>query len=410
MIEFIAVHQVYFMSNRLQLFRERMAAFEGAANPQHAVASGYYVNAPGKLFAEGISNRIALRPASSHLLIGGVGSGKTTQLLVACENLKKIGDIYSIYIDVSLYTDISKIVGGVLTAIAGLEISKLMRDSTNFEINAKINLIHQLAYGSSRKVRLEIPFSSAFPGVQFEERKYPGIIPAKKNSDPQVKLINAVRQLAAFVKDSYGHIVLLFDGLDRLDDSKIFPEILDDVKAISNADIGVVIVGPLTSLYGENSFSIESYLDYFYHQPCFDVENDPEAYKFFKQILQGRSQDNFIEEVVIDLLIKFSGGILRDLINLTQASIEETYMSGDERLGVTHVSTAIESFGKAQLLGLDDEELEIMRKTFEIENFKVRTSKDIKLLVTRRIIEYRYPKTRYVVHPTLIPIIEQIYA
>jgi hypothetical protein len=29
------------MSNRLKLFRERMAAFEGAANPSEAIESGY---------------------------------------------------------------------------------------------------------------------------------------------------------------------------------------------------------------------------------------------------------------------------------------------------------------------------------------------------------------------------------
>ena len=108
------------MSNRLQIFRERMAAFEGAANPQEAIENGYYDSAPGKLLAEKLSARVALRPASSHLLIGGIGSGKTTQLLVACQILKEIGDIYPIYIDVSLYTDIYKINPGVLTTIAGV--------------------------------------------------------------------------------------------------------------------------------------------------------------------------------------------------------------------------------------------------------------------------------------------------
>ena len=95
-----------------------MAAFEGAANPQEAIENGYYVRAPGKLLAEKLSARVALRPASSHLLIGGIGSGKTTQLLVACQRLKEIGDIYPIYIDVSLYAGISKITSGVLTTIA----------------------------------------------------------------------------------------------------------------------------------------------------------------------------------------------------------------------------------------------------------------------------------------------------
>jgi type IV secretory pathway ATPase VirB11/archaellum biosynthesis ATPase len=87
------------MSNRLKLFRERMAAFEGAANPSEAIESGYYVHAPGKLLVDNISNRIALRPSSSHLLLGGIGSGKTTQLLVACQQINEIEDIHAIYVD-----------------------------------------------------------------------------------------------------------------------------------------------------------------------------------------------------------------------------------------------------------------------------------------------------------------------
>lgn len=95
---------------------------------------------------------------------------------------------------------------------------------------------------------------------------------------------------------------------------------------------------------------------------------------------------------------------------MTQASIEETYLSGDDRLQEKHVLTAVNSFGKAQLLGITDEELEILRRTFETKKFVPVKNQNVKLLVTRRILEYRYPKTRYVVHPAIQPIIEQIYA
>ncbi|MFN4878340.1 MAG: hypothetical protein ACK5GT_18055 [Aphanizomenon sp.] len=135
------------MSNRLKLFRERMAAFEGAANPSEAIESGYYVHAPGKLLVDTISGRIALRPSSSHLLLGGIGSGKTTQLLVACQQINEIEDTHAIYVDVSLYTDISQITSGVLTAIAGVELAKLIEDSEDENIIQSIDSIHTLANG-----------------------------------------------------------------------------------------------------------------------------------------------------------------------------------------------------------------------------------------------------------------------
>ncbi len=83
------------MSNRLQFFRERMAAFEANADPQKAIVRGYYVNQPQKSLADTLANRVALRPASTHILAGGIGSGKTTQLLVAKDKINEIGDTYA---------------------------------------------------------------------------------------------------------------------------------------------------------------------------------------------------------------------------------------------------------------------------------------------------------------------------
>lgn len=385
-----------------------MAAFEGAANPQEAIESGYYVHAPGKLLAEKLSARVALRPASSHLLIGGIGSGKTTQLLVACEKLKEIGDIYPIYIDVSLYTDISKITPRVLTAIAGIEISKLLKDSKDSNIQASINEIHKISYGYSEKVNITQKILSHRNNIQYEATKYQGTIPSKRSKS---NLVNAAKKILSYASESYGNIVLLFDGLDRLNDYKIFSEIIDmDVEYLSSLNIGFVIVGPLSSIYRYNNTPIENSLDYFYRQPCFDVENDSEAYNFFIQILKARSQDDFLRETAIDLLVKFSGGILRDLINLTQAAIEETYISGDEKILKKYVLNAVESLGKSQILGLSNDELEVLKIIMKKGQFIPRTDQDIKLLATRRIIEYIYPKQRYAVHPAIVPIIEQIYA
>ncbi|MEO0843979.1 MAG: hypothetical protein AAF063_34610, partial [Cyanobacteria bacterium J06643_5] len=351
------------MSNRLQIFRERMAAFEGAANPQEAIENGYYVRAPGKLLAEKLSARVALRPASSHLLIGGIGSGKTTQLLVACEKLKEIGDIYPIYIDVSLYTDISQITPGVLIAITGIELSKLLKDSKDSNIQFNITEIRKIAYGYSEKVNLSQLNSNHISNTQYEKIKHQGIIPSKHiNYFEKINLISVVRKLISYVADSYENIVLLFDGLDRLSDDKTFSKIIDsDIKFISENKIGIVLVGPLSCIYRYNSNPIENYLDYFYRQPCFDIENDSEAYNFFVEILKARSQDNFIEESAIDLLVKYSGGILRDLVNLTQSAIEETYILGDEKASNKYVLNAIESLGKSQILGLSNDELEILQ-------------------------------------------------
>ena len=394
------------MSNRLKLFRERMAAFEGAANPSEAIESGYYVHAPGKLLVDNISNRIALRPSSSHLLLGGIGSGKTTQLLVAYQQINQIEDIYAIYIDVSEYTDISKITTGVLTAIAGLEIAKLIQDSKDKNIIQSVESIRDLANGYASYNYDEYPE----PHEYDEPIIVKGIIPKKSEGyGISVELVKTVSELTKYTSEKYGNLVLLFDGLDRLDDARMFMQIVfSDAKAISSAGIGLVLVGSLTAIYGNYHDTINKSLDYFYYQPFFDVENDPEAYNFFEKIIQTRSSEDFIEASAIKALIHFSGGVLRDFITLTQASIEETYLSGEDKVQEQQVLKAVDSTGRNQLLGISDNELKIIKQILQTGTFIPRTDEDLRLLVRRVILEYRYPKLRYAVHPAMKPLIQQI--
>lgn len=380
-----------------------MAAFEGAAEPSKAIESGYYVQAPVNLLVDDISARVALRPFSSHLLIGGIGSGKTTQLLVACQKINEIEDIHAVYVDVSLDIDISKISSGVLTAIVGLELAKLIQDSEDNNIQADIRLIRNLAYG------YECYADDDFDDYDSSLIQIKGIIPKKSEGyGINIDLIKAVHDLARATSLKYGNIVFLFDGMDRLNDTETFIQILSsDAKAISSMGIGLVLVGPLTAIYNDYRDTVKKTLGhYFYYQPFFDVDNDADAYKFFEKVLQNRSSENFIEASAIKALIHFSGGVLRDFINLIQISIEETYLSGNDNVTVSHVLTAVDSFSRQQLLGISDNELKIIEQTMNTEKFIPRTNEDLRLLVRRIILEYRYPKLRHSVHPAIRAVIE----
>ncbi|WP_104387991.1 hypothetical protein [Cuspidothrix issatschenkoi] len=394
------------MSNRLKLFRERMAAFEGAADPSAAIESGYYVHAPGKLLVDEISARIALRPSSSHLLLGGIGSGKTTQLLVACKQINEIEDTHAIYVDVSLYTYISKITTGVLTAIAGLELANLMKDSKDDNVIQSIDLIRKLAHGYTYYD------DGYYYGPDYDEQliSVKGIIPKKvEGYGINSELVETVNKLAKCASENYGNLVILFDGLDRINDIKTFMQLVfSDAKAISSAGIGLVLVGPITAIYSNYRDTVDKILDYFYYQPFFDIENDQDAYNFFEEIIKNRSSEDFIEESAMKALIQFSGGVLRDFIAITQASLEETYISGDEKLQEKQVLKAVDSTGRNQLLGLSDNELKIIKQMLKNKKFIPITDEDLRLLVKRVILEYRYPKLRYAVHPAIKPLIQQI--
>jgi hypothetical protein len=93
---------------------------------------------------------------------------------------------------------------------------------------------------------------------------------------------------------------------------------------------------------------------------------------------------------------------------LTQASIEETYLSGEDQVGQKQVLKAVDSFSRSQLLGVSDKELIILDQVIKTKTFIPRTDEDLRLLVRRLILEYREPKISYAVHPAIKQILEQI--
>jgi hypothetical protein len=67
-------------------------------------------------------------------------------LLVACQQINEIEDTHVIYyVDLSLYTYISKINTDALTEIAGLELAELIKDSEDDNFIQSIDLIRKLA-------------------------------------------------------------------------------------------------------------------------------------------------------------------------------------------------------------------------------------------------------------------------
>lgn len=396
------------MSNRLKFFREQMAAFEGAVDPQRAIESGYYVPEPRKSVSELISRRIALRPFSTHLLLGGIGSGKTTQLLVTCERIQKeVEDIYPYYVDVSLHIDITKISVGVLTTIIGVLISRLLQDSEDETIKEDINLIKNIAYGYSEYID---PYIDSYNSYEHDHDfvYHKGIL-TKASHEQKSELLQAINRLDKVVAQKYGDIVFLVDGLDRLDDTESFLKLVTaDLQDLSDIGVGLVIVGPLQAFYENRQETLERAVSYFDYRSCFDVEYDPDAHAFFEKILETRASEGFIEESAIQSIIHYSGGVLRDLINLAQASIEEAYLADCDNLQKSHVETSVTAFGKAKLLGVSDEELNILKNMLTENTFIPRTDEDVRLLITGRILEYRYPRRRYIVHPSILPVL-QIY-
>jgi hypothetical protein len=397
-------------SDRLTRFRQYMAAFEGAADPVKSIEHGHYVHAPGQLLVDQISGRIALRPNSTHLLVGGIGSGKTTQLLVAQKQLEAVEDLIVCYVDVSRYTDISRIEPGVLMTIVGLELHNRLPQELRGSVSDATETLRKSGYGYAETKEIQFRRSRIHDlpeKVQSERIEHKGLF--TQVADRRIK--ESVREiLAALIRYNKKKIIFFCDGLDRLEDVDRFAKIIrSDIQSLKQLGIGLLVVGPMLFTHSEDQ-DAKDLIDYPYYQPCFDVEQDQDARTFLTDIILTRlPKPDFFEDGVIDRLVQQSGGVLRDLVTLTQAAIEEAYLAGDETLDLTHVEKAVQSLA-SRMLRISEKEIVVLRNQLKGENFILGTPESFKLLSSRQVLEYRYPTVRYAVHPAIVPLLQPVAA
>ncbi len=403
------------MKNRLELFREQIAAFDGAADPLGAIDKGYFIEEPHQSSTNTLLKRISLKPQSKILLIGGIGSGKTTQLLKLQQIFQQtpaVG-IYPLYIDITEYTKPNALEVGTLDAIVALELMSILEQNGVQLDEDRKKSIQKFAYGYTVTEDRPDPLkdllnsyrrfgatsqNSLFPPMT---RRVAGILnshPPSSNSSS--RLAQVISSLLEDFRNKFQQMpYFFFDGLDRVDEAKKFIGMASsDLQA---SEIGFTIVGAVSLLYGSFINSIDSIFNYIEYRSAFDVDRDEEAHTFFERVLLARSSRDFFDKDALEYLISLSGGILRDLINLAQESIQEAYLADAEIVDREHVGKAVRSMGRAKMLGLDGEQYSTL-VNFNNNILTVPTSpEEIYLLSGGRILEYRFPERRFDLHPVL---------
>src|ERR1700722_6039409 len=67
------------------------------------------------------ANTAELTRGSQMALVGGIGSGKTTELLLTQKEPSRHSDAINVYVDLADYTDLSEIGAGAILATAGFQ-------------------------------------------------------------------------------------------------------------------------------------------------------------------------------------------------------------------------------------------------------------------------------------------------
>jgi hypothetical protein len=356
-----------------------------------------------------LANTAELTRGSQMALVGGIGSGKTTELLLTQKELARHSDAVNIFVDMAEHADLSEISTGAILATAGIRLYRhLSKEADNRKLPDAVRTawlkLRELAYGKTDWVQpydYEPDSDDLHQAVRVE---VPGVmrrrLPALRR---QVVEILGQFLIIASALEPEAQTTLLVDGLDRLIKPELFRQFAEqDLQALKGTKISVIIVAPLLFLYDKSRF-LQDYFDSVKHIPA---AADPQRSDFLRQILQRRGAPDLMDPTQITSVAKYSGGVLRDLLTLARSSAEYAYRDDENRIGRRHVNAAIKQLGNRYLAGLGNNQKRLLRRLAEDGEFPVENTIAKELLVNRQVLEYfKGGLESFAVHPALAKVL-----
>jgi hypothetical protein len=392
-----------------------MQAFNPAAPARSVIDAGLVrADLHHSLYAN-LAGRADLESGSQQLIVGGIGSGKTTELLLAAKWLQEQGNARPFYIDVTADTDLSGLNSGALLASFGIHLTRqLSRDSKIGEGQMAVATdVREFAYGKTKRIWVSLEDQdgpdpdddySEDPAGYFAFHQVPGKLkpPLPVLQRDISEIYKPLAQLVDIGRDAYGEIVIILDGLDRLLQPEKFLSVAhQDFRLFRQLNVSVIATAPISILYGVGR-DISEQFDRIQHIPA--LLSDPED-DFLFSVLEKRGALKLMSSDEANTLCASSGGVLRDLISLARDGAEESYISGHDLITSDDVLKVVRQLGSSYLRGLGQGALDVVLALQKTKVFDPQKPANVELLVTRRVLEYS--STDFRPHPALLAVVQR---
>jgi hypothetical protein len=414
--------------SRRERFRRYMKAFNPTAPARGVIKDGLVLEDLHRSLYQTLAARADLEPGSQQLVIGGIGSGKTTELLLAENWLSSQGLSIPRYIDITAETDLSSLTSGSLLAALGLDLIRLINiidkgDVRSASIDTKLqtakNGLRDFALGKTTRTWVEEEYGYEPDEGGYDDEPVPPAgyyrtetIPGKL-APPVPRLSKDVQGIREPLEVALQHVtarggqkrdlVVLFDGLDRLiTPEKFWSVAFQDLKILKQLKVSVLATAPLAVLY--EGREIAEYFDRVHHLAALPTEGPQQAQ--LESVLLRRGGELLLSKQQMTDLSMGSGGVLRDLITLARDSAEEAYIAGGDNVSDTEIESAILQLGTSYLRGLTARQRNRLRAIQKTKEYDFSEDNDMELLATRRVLEYSV--TEFGVHPALRRVLEKL--
>lgn len=354
------------------------------------------------------ANAAELSRGTQMALVGGIGSGKTTELLLTHKLLNRHADAVNVFVDLADFTDLNEINTGAILATVGmwlfLQLIKAGKEPSDEVVSANLKL-GELA---SPKTTWVLAKDWADDGGNPDEIRVevPGLMkprfPALRREVKQVKELLEI--IASPLLENDAQITLLIDGLDRLIEPERFRKFAEqDLQALKGTKMTVIIVAPLLLWYDKSRF-LQDCFDLVKHLPA--AAAGPGDSIFLRQILERRGALELMDRTEVATIAKYSGGVLRDLLTLARSAAEYAYRDDENRIARRHVQAAVRQLGNRYLVGLGKIHIRLLQRLAEHDEFPIEDATVKELLVNRQVLEYfSRGREHFAVHPSLAKVL-----
>ncbi len=405
--------------SRRDKFRAYMQAFNPTARPSDVIKADLVIEDLHQSLYRNLAARADLEPGSQQLLVGGVGSGKTTELLLARRWLLGQEHALPVYLDISSFTDLSGLNAGALLASLGIYLdtwasvhseARVSDEKANWpEIEAKVN---DFAYGkrelrgvTPQENRLTYELSGQALSGQVSVYLPGKLKPPFPGLNRDIEEIRApLETLLKIARGVRKDVVVIFDGLDRLLEAARFWSVIhQDLRLLRDLKVSVITTAPLSVLFGAGvGQSISDHFDRVHHLTVIAFEPGNTS---LWSVLHKRDGAKLLNRFLADSICDYSGGVLRDLISLARDAAEEAYVSDRDSITGADIEKVAHQLGTGYLRGLGPEAISAVLQLKSSNSFDLSQPANIELLLTRRVLEYS--STDFRVHPALLSVISR---
>lgn len=337
--------------------RQTLLAAAKALNPILPAERAHYLAPPDGGLHGWITKTIARDPTSQLLAIGGIGSGKTTELLRAQELIEERKLARAWHVPLDAYFDLGNLGEGRLVTLAGLAMLSVLRgrEALSADLHEAAVALHEMLR-SDREVTAPLALKSY-------AKPYRTPAPPVAAADLARSIDALVRrwregQTATERQTERRGIVLLVDALDRRSFHDFLSATSEDLPILRTLGVGVVIVG---NIEWRHDLTVErrDVFDEDWVHASFDPSTQRDA-TFLHEALMKRAPGVFSSEVA-NAIVGASGGVLRDLIRIGRETVSEAIDREASSVSDDDLALALDNFRDGRLAMLRESEREALR-------------------------------------------------